>query len=720
MSKARDSAIRLLQLTMIASVILPAALLAYASWFTYREVHAVADERITRSLDVMQEQSLKVFETVDRTFAEVNEIVRGMSDAEIRAAQPRLQPRLSRIVAAMPQLYAILLVGRDGKPLVASMLASVPTDVLFDDRDYFQAQINHDAGTYVSDTRSPRLPGIGADFFDLSRRLELPDGSFSGVIAVAVRPGYFEDFYALIGQTPGGFFALVRSDGSYLARYPQAPSRGRRLSGSSGLRTAIAQGSEHGLYTIASEIDGVSRRIGFRKLPGFPVYALAGVTSAALWAQWRADMETHLIVGLPATLAILTVLWVALRRTRRLYEEHDRREAAEGALRQAQRLEAIGQLTGGVAHDFNNLLMIVSGSLHRLRRGISDEKQTRLLDAIANATQRGESLTRQLLSFSRRQTLQPSAIDLAERLPELKDMLSRSLRGDIEIRLVVPRRSCRIKVDPSEFELALLNLAFNARDAMPSGGTLTITAKPIVLRGKANEEGLSGDFVAVRIADSGEGIAPEVLPRVFEPFFTTKEFGKGTGLGLSQVYGFARQSGGAATITSAVRRGTAITLFLPRSFEAPELPRVPASALAPLPPAGTVLLVEDDADVIEIARAYLRELGYTVKQAANAQAGLDLIEREGEVDLLFSDILMHGGMNGLALAQEVRRRFPGMVVLLTTGYSSSAQQAVREGFEVLQKPYDLAALKRALAAAREAADQWAELRATPVPERAAS
>ena len=413
------------------------------------------------------------------------------------------------------------------------------------------------------------------------------------------------------------------------------------------------------------------------------------------------------------------MLWVALRRTRRLYEEHDRREAAEGALRQAQRLEAIGQLTGGVAHDFNNLLMIVSGSLHRLRRGISDEKQTRLLDAIANATQRGESLTRQLLSFSRRQTLQPSAIDLAERLPELKDMLSRSLRGDIEIRLVVPRRPCRIKVDPSEFELALLNLAFNARDAMPSGGTLTITAKPIVLRGKANEEGLRGDFVAVRIADSGEGIAPEVLPRVFEPFFTTKEFGKGTGLGLSQVYGFARQSGGAATITSAVRRGTAITLFLPRSFEVPELPHVPASALAPLPPAGTVLLVEDDADVIEIARAYLRELGYTVKQAANAQAGLDLIEREGEVDLLFSDILMRGGINGLDLAQEVRRRFPGMVVLLTTGYSSSAQQAVREGFEVLQKPYDLAALSRALAAARKAADQWAELRGAPVPERAA-
>ncbi len=164
-------------------------------------------------------------------------------------------------------------------------------------------------------------------------------------------------------------------------------------------------------------------------------------------------------------------------------------------------------------------------------------------------------------------------IDLAARLPEIKDMLSRSLRGDIDIRLGVPRRPCAVKVDPNEFELALLNLAFNARDAMPSGGTLTISAKPVVMRGKSTEEGLSGEFVAVRIADTGTGIPPEVLPRVFEPFFTTKDVGKGTGLGLSQVYGFARQSGGAASIATSARRGTAVTLFLPRSFEAPAQPR---------------------------------------------------------------------------------------------------------------------------------------------------
>jgi two-component system, NtrC family, sensor kinase len=722
MSSARESATRLLQLLMAAAVVMPAALFAYASWVSYRDMHDVTDERILRSLDVMQEQALKVLQTIDRTFAEVNEIARGMSDEDIRVEQPRLHERLASIVATMPQLHAILLVGRDGRPLATSMLASVPADVNFSDRDYFEVQRDRDSGTYVSDMRLPRLRGIDGDFFDLSHRLESPDGSFNGVIAVAVRPSYFEDFYALIGKTRGSFYALVRIDGAFLARYPVTDNRAHRLSPESGLRSAIAQGRNYGLYTIGtgtSEIDGVSRRIGFRKLPGFPVYALAGVNSAAIRDEWLSTMGVHLIFGLPVTLLLLSVLWLTLRRTRRLYDEADRREVAEGALRQAQRLEAIGQLTGGVAHDFNNLLMIVSGSVHRLRRELGDEKQVRLLDAITNATQRGESLTRQLLAFSRRQMLQPDVIDLSERLPELKDMLSRSLRGDIEIGVLTPNRPCLVKVDPSELELALLNLAVNARDAMPSGGTLTITAKPIVLRGKAGEEGLSGDFVAVRVADNGEGIPSDVLPRVFEPFFTTKEVGKGTGLGLSQVYGFARQSGGAATVTSTLRRGTAITLFLPRSFERPAMPSEPQAAAGAALPAGTVLLVEDNAEVVEIARAYFADLGFRIKEAASAQGGLDLIEREGDIDIVFSDILMPGGLNGLELAKLVRRRFPRIVVLLTTGYSSSAHDAVREGFEVLQKPYDLAALERALLAALQAVGKAPGRYATPAPQRAA-
>ena len=707
MRTARESAVRLLQLMMIASLVFPAALFVYASWNDRRDVYAAADERINRSLDVQEEQALKVFETVDRTFAEVNEVVRDMSNDQIRAAQARLHPRLKRIVDEMPQLQAIVLVGRDGRPMASSLFDTVPADARLNDRDYFKAQADRDRGTYVGELHTPRLPGAGGEYFDLSRRLASPDGSFDGVIAVAVRPSYFEDFYALIEPAPGNFYALVRADGAYLTRYPVSHGRRHRLSPDSAVRAAIGRGLDHGLFSIKSAIDGIPRRIGFRKLRGYPVYAIAGTDRTAIEASLFSSMEAHLIFGLPATLLLFGVLWVTLQRTRRLHDEAERREIAEGALHQAQQLQAIGQLTGGVAHDFNNLLMIIGGSAQLLRRHLTGDKPIQLLDAINNATRRGESLTRQLLTFSRRQMLQPSVIDLAARLPEIKDMLSRSLRGDIEIRIGIPRRSCFIKADPSELELALLNLAVNARDAMPSGGTLTITIKPVLLRGKASEEGLNGEFIAVRVADTGTGIPADVLPRVFEPYFTTKDVDKGTGLGLSQVYGFAKQSGGAVTITSAPRRGTAVTLFLPRTWETPDEIRPMPPSAAVKRPAGTVLLVEDNAEVAAVGKAYLEQLGYEVRQAASAQAALDLLDSDGDVDAVFSDILMPGGMNGLVMAGLMRRRFPNISVLLTTGYSSSADDAVRQGFEVLQKPYDIATLQRALGDSYRAAKRAA-------------
>ena len=696
MNTARESAVRLLKLMMVASLVLPAAVFIYASWVTYHDIETAADERIERSIDVMQQQALRVFETVQRTFAEVDEVVRGMSNGDILAAQVSLHTRLDRIKGVMPQVQTIMIIGRDGRPLASSRMETVQANADFSGRDYFVVQEKADAGAYVSEVRAPRLPGNGDDFFVLSHRLYAEDGTFQGIIAVSIRPDYFENFYKLVGQTPGSFYALVRSDGAILARVPEDRANTRQLSSNSMFNTAIRRGEERGLFTVKSEIDAIPRRIGFRKLEGFPVYALAGTETGEIQSEWLSQISSYLMFGLPASLLLFGVLWIALKRTERLHEEAERREMAEDALRQAQRLEAIGQLTGGVAHDFNNLLMIVSGTVQRLRRYVTGEKETQLLDTITNATERGGSLTRQLLAFSRRQMLQPSVIDLSEHLPEIKEMLSRSLRGDIVIRVFVPRRPCYVKVDPSEFELALLNLAFNARDAMPSGGALTITVKPVLMRGKASEEGLSGEFVAIRIADTGTGIAPEVLPRVFEPFFTTKEVGKGTGLGLSQVYGFARQSGGAASITTSPRRGTAVTLFLPRTWETPAQPREPIDATRSPLATGAVLLVEDNAEVAEVARSYLEQLGYQVRHADSARASLDVLDREGGIDLVFSDILMPGGMNGLELADAVRRKYPKLAVLLTTGYSSSAQDALRRGFEVLQKPYNLAALERAL------------------------
>ena len=478
------------------------------------------------------------------------------------------------------------------------------------------------------------------------------------------------------------------------ARYPVPKDRLIKLDERSKLRGGIVQGLDRSIYTADSQFDHIDRRIGYRKLTGFPVYVLAGEEKSAIVHEWLTYMSGHLIFGLPATAFLYAGLGLALRRTRRLYDEADRREAAEGALRQSQRLEAIGQLTGGVAHDFNNLLMIMSGSLQRLRAELTDKKHARLLDMIGTATQRGESLTRQLLTYSRRQTLTPQVIDLSQRLPSLRELLLRSLGGGIEVKVDVPDGVCAIRIDPSEFELAILNLAVNAKDAMPNGGTLSIRAKPVTLKGEATEEGLIGEFVAIRVADTGHGIAPDVLARVFEPFFTTKEVGKGTGLGLSQVYGFAKQSGGTATVTSAEGRGTVITIYLPRSHETPQKPSPQSQAEAPAEPAGTVLLVEDNADVAEVGADYFRQLGYRVRSVANAQAALATLRLDNDVDLVFSDILMPGGMNGLDLAREIGARFPTIPVLLTTGYSASAQDAVRQGVVVLQKPYELESLRR--------------------------
>ena len=268
----------------------------------------------------------------------------------------------------------------------------------------------------------------------------------------------------------------------------------------------------------------------------------------------------------------------------------------------------------------------------------------------------------------------------------------------------MPDETCAVRVDPGEFELAILNLAVNAKDAMPNGGTLSIRAKPVTLKGEASEEGLSGEFVAIRVADTGHGIPTEVLTRVFEPFFTTKEVGKGTGLGLSQVYGFAKQSGGLATISSAESRCTAITIYLPRSHEQSHVAATPAlQAQAPADTAGTVLLVEDNADVAEVGAGYLRQLGYRVRSVANAQAAIAALRLDANVELVFSDILMPGGMNGLELAREIDEKFPGIPVLLATGYSASAQDAVRHGVVVLQKPYDLEGLRRNIREAIEAA-----------------
>ena len=374
------------------------------------------------------------------------------------------------------------------------------------------------------------------------------------------------------------------------------------------------------------------------------------------------------------------------------------RNRLEARLRQSQKLEAIGQLTGGVAHDFNNLLQVVLSGLTLMERVQSPERRVQLAESVRRAAQRGGELTKRLLTVARRQSLQPQTIDLGAWFDDgAGELLSRALRGDIRTVLLIPPDLPPVEVDPSELELAVLNLAVNARDAMEHGGTLTVSAETAELDGSAAVEGLSGQFVRLSITDTGAGMDAATQARVFEPFFTTKEVGKGTGLGLAQVYGFMRQSGGLVRLRSVPGEGTVISLLLPVSRR----PVTAAGAKAavetgPAQRGASVLVVEDDEDVAALVVDMLEQLGHHPTLVTTAAAALGALADGRPVDLMFTDVLMPGGMDGLMLAREARRRRPGLRVLLTTGYTGVAGIDAAAGLPLLRKPYRLDELAAAL------------------------
>jgi PAS domain S-box-containing protein len=366
-------------------------------------------------------------------------------------------------------------------------------------------------------------------------------------------------------------------------------------------------------------------------------------------------------------------------------ESQQKLEEAREQLFQAQKMEAIGQLTGGVAHDFNNLLtVIVSGADLAEQHLKGDEKLLRLIGNMRHAALRGERLTKQLLAFSRRQPLKPETVDVAQQLNSFIELLPHSMRGDVRIVSDVPTNLPPVQVDVGQLELALLNIGLNARDAMPDGGTLTIRAR----KHSGEIKGTGSSYVVIDVIDTGIGMSEDIQARAFEPFFTTKDIGHGSGLGLSQAYGFAKQSGGALTLDSAPGTGTKVSLHLPAPVETANRLALdhPITRLREAGSA-TVLLVEDDEGVAELALGLLEDAGYKVKTAGNAAEALKLLRNGEPIDLVFSDIMMPGGMNGAELARIVRGEFPSMFILLATGYAEAAANAATHEFPLIRKPY---------------------------------
>jgi len=692
--QARALTFRLVRLAMAASLILPFGLFVFASWISYFSFKALTDERLARSLDVEQEEASKTFQLVNLALDSVSDLVAGMSDSDIAQDQERLYPQLQKLVKAIPAIQSIWIYGRDGSVLLSSWVYPPPVQK-FSDRDFFLAHANGEVGTYYGQVYESAFNA--QPFFTVSKRLS-QDGQFGGVLEVSVVPSNFFRFYSTLAYSEGLQYALLRNDGVLLARYPTAPPGAtEKLGENTGFRRTVAKNTQGGSYITTSPVDRIERSFAVRRLGQTPLYLSAGIASTTIQSEWINGMARHLIFGIPATLVMFLTFFLVLRRTQHLYAEIDLRTAAEDSLRQSQKLDAIGQLTGGVAHDFNNLLTIIIGNLEIAQRYLeswSDGAQLKLARRVENAmhgAERAATLTKRLLAFSRQQPLEPKPLDVNRALNGLSDFLLRALGEDVSLEIVGSGGVWPVEADATELEAVLVNLAVNARDAMPNGGKLTIEASNSYLDDaycKEHADIRRGQYVQIAVTDTGTGMTKEVINKAFEPFFTTKQSGHGTGLGLSQVYGFVKQSGGHVKIYSELGEGSTIKIYLPRFIGDASVQEQPKSA----PHRGRfgecILVVEDDAEVRAYVLEALGALGYDVLEAANGKEALRLLSEYKNVSLVLTDVVMPG-MNGRKLAEEASQMQPSLKFLYMTGYSRNAivhQGRLDPGVELIQKP----------------------------------
>lgn len=452
----------------------------------------------------------------------------------------------------------------------------------------------------------------------------------------------------------------------------------------------IRSGTKIGTVYLASLIDPLSRRLTRYAIIALLIVMTSLVLGLLGYNQAVLREVNSRLQDQAGSLAVAN---------RELQFQMEERARAEEQLRQAQKMQALGQLTGGIAHDFNNMLTVIQGSADLLRRpGLSEEKRLRFAGAIVDTAARAALLTGQLLAFARRQPLRPEVLDINQRIRGMVNILEPSLGIDIKLVTDLQDGLWPVEVDPGQLEATLLNIVMNSRDAMPEGGTITIRTR----NASSDAGGENKQAISVVIEDTGLGMDVETVGHVFEPFFTTKTVGKGTGLGLSQVYGFAAQSGGEVRLTSQIDKGTIVTIMLPRTDKRPITADLGASRLTSQGGGGVVLLVEDNAQVGNFAEALLGELGHSVLRAHDAQEALKLVQNGASFDVVFTDVVMPG-MNGIELADTLRRDRPELPIVLTTGYSDRIVTTGSPGYPVITKPYRLeslaAIIDQALAAA---------------------
>jgi signal transduction histidine kinase len=635
---------------------------------------------------VFAEQTGRAVETVDfilRNAIETLQSLRATPPVDTHA----LDELLRRRIQGVRQVSEVAITDAAGR-IVYSSSEGPPSELPAAARALVEAQASHpEAGLQISE---PFRGSDGQWTALMIRRISAHDGNLDGAAIGYLNLRYFEDFYKAVELTENGAILLHLRNGTVLARYPHNDAVVGQTYADLPPFKDILSHDIAGTTIMDSPIDGVRRVLAIRGLKAFPLAVNISVAEGMVLESWRRQTWIFSAVAVGACAAIVGLLLLLAQRSRQvealvreyraakedaeranraLREQMAERERAEAALRQAQRVEAVGQLTGGVAHDFNNLLTVLIGNIELIQGAAAlDPSMTERLRAMRAAAERGAVSTSHLLAFARRQPLLPRAVDL--NVVVMHELLESALGHRVQMETHLAPDLWQAMVDPTQIELVILNLVINARDAMPNGGVVTIeTANCHRDKPARPEEPAAGDYIAVKVIDTGIGITPEVQARAFEPFFSTKGPGAGSGLGLSQVFGTARQSGGDVKIESAPGKGTTVSVFLPRAKIENRRPAArPAEASQQGTSQALVLAVDDDDAVRTTTADILKGLGYSVVQAASGEAALELLDQHGMIDVLLTDVVMPG-MSGAELARRARTSHPRLPIVFISGYA---------------------------------------------------
>jgi two-component system NtrC family sensor kinase len=690
---------------LAASIFVPALLFAVAAWQNRVILFDEAGKRAVKTAETLEQNAASTMQLYRIIFLRVEDYMRshqGMVDTK------EFHEFLRQLDEDAGQQNGVFVINPDGV-IVAHSRFPQPTAVIATDRDYFRAIREGGERIAIGVPVAGRLSGERR--LNIAYRLQSSEGRFMGAVGISVSVTHFAEFYRTVREEPADVMSLIRSDGAILARSPELDA-GRNISGNGqfGATVATANG---GVIRIRSVADGIERLYAFRKIGDYPVYVSFGLDTMSVIGRWHDNVLVYATIALPAALLLLVAVWTALSWARQeeaaatlLRQESEqrsaaetRRDEAEAALRQAQKMEAIGQMTGGVAHDFNNLLTVVIGNLDiAAASGDWPANIKKHLETALKAALRGGVLTQQLLAFARRQMLRPEIVNPNRLIEDFTQLIAQAAGEAIQVQTILSPTLDPCRIDRAQFEAAILNLVVNARDAMHGVGRITIETRNLDAAAEdiiRSPEFIPGAYVLVSVTDTGDGMTPEVLEKAFEPFFTTKDIGRGSGLGLSMVYGFVKQSGGHVQIESEVGAGTTVMIYLPRSAESQRASLV-GSAVDEEVPGGSeaILVVEDNEEVLKVTADMLQQLGYDIIVAGTAAEALAILRTRQPIHALFTDIVMPGGMAGDQLAGAAVRMRPGLKVLLTSGYAAQIRgRAVLDNeFPMITKPYRRAEL----------------------------